>query len=218
MGKDDIFNRRKRAAKIKQERKAAKRAPYETVLVVTEGLKTEPNYLNELVSRYKLSVANIVIDGESDSSPSSILKYAKQQVKKSKAKGFNYDRIYCVFDKDSHTCYEKTVIAIKNLPGYYCIKSVPCFEFWLLLHFTYTTASIVKAGKKSPGDKTLQKLKQFLPDYSKGAKNTFSQLEDKLNVGIRNSKKSLEESLKTGCDNPSTNMHELVEFLINIKK
>lgn len=40
------------------ERKAARRAPYERILIVSEGSKTEPNYFKEIRAEYRLHTAN----------------------------------------------------------------------------------------------------------------------------------------------------------------
>jgi hypothetical protein len=51
MGSDNLFHKRKvrRAASLR--RTAARRDSYDTVLIVCEGEKTEPNYFRELRKR-----------------------------------------------------------------------------------------------------------------------------------------------------------------------
>ena len=162
MGSDDIFKKKKRAAKTKQSRLVGTRSPYETILIVTEGEKTEPLYFQELINDYKLNSANIVVDGTSNSSPTSVLKHAKKLEKKAKDKGLPHDKVFCVFDKDSHACYEQTLNRINSMRGFYCIKSVPCFEYWFILHYVYSTASIINTGNNSCGDNAIKTLKKHM--------------------------------------------------------
>jgi hypothetical protein len=56
---DQLFHRRsaKRADELRRE--AQKREPYDVVLIVCEGGKTEPQYLQEIRDAFKLSTANI---------------------------------------------------------------------------------------------------------------------------------------------------------------
>jgi hypothetical protein len=78
MGTDDLFSKRK-ATKVKQLQRAKEsRKPYDKVLIVCEGEKTEPYYLIALRDHLKLSQANIKIDPNCDSSPTSVVKYAKE--------------------------------------------------------------------------------------------------------------------------------------------
>lgn len=57
-------------------------------------------------------------------------------------KNNDYDYVFCVFDKDRHDKYQETLDALqtKAFQKYKAANSVPCFEFWLLLHHKFTTA------------------------------------------------------------------------------
>jgi len=48
MGSDDLFHKRKAKNAQQLARRKARRAPYAKVLIVCEGEKTEPLYLNDL--------------------------------------------------------------------------------------------------------------------------------------------------------------------------
>jgi len=60
-------------------------------------------------------------------------------------------------------------------------------------------------------------LKKHLPKYSKGDEKIFEQVKDKLETAKENAKKSLQTAEGANTDNPSTKIHELVEFVQNIK-
>ncbi len=78
MGSDGIFHQRKAKQAKDLKRKQAKHAPYDKVLIVCEGEKTEPNYFRELRDFYRLNSANIAISGDCGSAPINIVERAKQ--------------------------------------------------------------------------------------------------------------------------------------------
>ena len=220
MGSDDLFHKRgRRASDLKRRR--AKRAPYKKVLIVCEGKKTEPNYFNALKDHYELNSANVEINGESGSSPAGILKYAKRRYLEEKNAGDPFDKVFCVFDKDSHTTYAQTRKAINELKPkdvFHAITSVPCFEYWLLLHFTYTTKPYNKKKTKSSCQQVLDDLTKYVPEYVKGAVHIFDELQVGLETAKKNAAKTLEAADRAQTENPSTRVHELVDFLENIKR
>lgn len=223
MGSEDLFHQRRASSHRKLDRKKAKRDAYACVLIVCEGEKTEPNYLRELIDHLKLNSANVEVDGRCGSSPDSIWGYAKRCCQEEVKKGDAYDRVYCVFDRDSHTTYDATVAAIhsaKPKGRYYVITSVPCFEYWLLLHYEFSTRPYNRTGRSSPCDCIIEELKGkgYLPDYSKGDKGVFAQIMGQTDRAIAYSKRALCHAQKADTDNPTTLMHNLVEYLQNLKQ
>lgn len=163
-----------------------------------------------------LSRANIVICGEEcGSDPLSIVEYAQERLKEDSG----YDRVFCVFDKDSHTTYDEAVDRAKRKPGkkWKAIKSVPCFEYWVLLHFKMTTKPFSKAGKRSACDRVVTEVKKELRQYQKGMRGLYALIGDKTDTAIANAKAAMVEAQKAGTDNPSTEMHLLVEYLRSLK-
>ena len=92
--------------------------------------------------------------------------------------------------------------------------SSPCFEYWLLLHFEYTSAPF------NDCDNTIKKLKNHLPDYDKG--EDYSRLLlGKIEMAITNSKQIKKHQVDTSNQkiyeyNPYTDLYELMETLINM--
>jgi len=103
MGSDNLFHRRKAKQTRELARKKAKRESYAKVLIVCEGEKTEPNYFNELKDHLALNSANIIITGDCGSSPMAVVDYVRRQYKLAKEAGNPFDKVFCVFDKDTHT-------------------------------------------------------------------------------------------------------------------
>lgn len=220
MGSEDLFYKRRAKVADKLERRKAKRESYDKVLIVCEGGKTEPNYFIELVDHYKINSANVAIDGSCGSSPRSVFERAESLYQAEEIKGDSFDRVYCVFDKDRHVTYDETLASIvskKPSSTFYATTSVPCFEYWLLLHFEYTTKPYARAGSSSVGNEVLKKLVAVMPDYEKGGKKLFSSLFEQLEFAKSNAARALQEANDNHTDNPSTNVHELVEYLQNIK-
>ena len=220
MGSENLFHKRRAKAADRLGRKKAKRSSYDKVLIVCEGEKTEPNYFRELIDIYEINTANVAIDGTGGSSPKSVLNRAIELYELEDRKGDPFDSVYCVFDKDRHDSYEETLskIASKRPKGiFYAAVSIPCFEYWLLLHFAYSTKPYATTGSKSIGEEVLKDLLNFMPGYTKGTRNVFSTLYPQLDFAKANAARVLQNAHDNHTDNPSTYAHELIEYLQNIK-
>ena len=222
MGTDDLFHKRKFRLAESHRREKAKRDPYERVLIVCEGKKTEPYYFRGLCQDLRLNPANVVIDDrKSGLDPNSLVTFAIERFKKDK----DFDHVFCVFDKDKHISYNAALDKIRatRLAGgatLHAITSVPCFEIWLLLHFTCTTRPFSTAGSDSNCALVIDALdrKGRIRGYEKGSRDIFNVLSDKIETAIRNAEK-LEHFYKTSqTDNPSTKVHELVQYLKGLKR
>jgi len=142
MGTENLFHKRKAKNAAALRRRAVQRDAYAKILIVCEGEKTEPNYFNGARDHYGLNTANVEVCGDCGSDPMSIVRYAKQRYRQEKDAGDAFDKVYCVFDKDAHANYEQaraTITSATPKDTYHAITSVPSFEYWLLLHFNYTT-------------------------------------------------------------------------------
>lgn len=220
MGTDNLFHKRKAKNAKSLQRKATKRDSYAKILIVCEGEKTEPNYFNDIRDYYGLNTANVAILGDCDSDPMSVVSYAKQRYREERDAGDPFDKVYCVFDKDAHTHYERALNAIASatpLQTYYAITSVPSFEYWLLLHFTPSTRPYSALPSNSSGNQVLSELKNYMPNYQKGQQAVFTELFDQLEFAKNNAVRSLRAAKGNNTDNPSTRMHELVAFMQQIK-
>lgn len=221
MGSQDLFHKRKARNVQNLARSKAKRAPYDRVLIVCEGEKSEPYYLAELRDYYGLNTANILIDGSCGSDPMSVFRRARQCYDEVLNTGDAYDRVYCVIDKDKHSDYQQAVSEIgqaKPKNCFYAITSVPCFEYWLLLHFFYTTQPFQATGTRSICDNVGLELRNYMPDYKKGDRGLFIKLLGQLDFAKANAARSLATAEAQNTDHPSTRLHELVDYLQNLKK
>ena len=221
MGTDNLFHKRKAKNPKALRRRIERRDIYAKILIVCEGEKTEPNYFKGAREHYKLNTAEVEICGDCGSDPMSIVRYAKQRYREEKDTGDAFDKVFCVFDKDTHASYVEALHALESVTPratFYAITSVPCFEYWLLLHFDYTTKPYTALPGDSAGSQMLAELKKYMPEYQKGQQFVFLTLIEQLEFAISNATRALQAATANGTDNPSTRVHELVDFMQNIKK
>ncbi|MEE4999826.1 RloB family protein [Pseudomonas alliivorans] len=219
MGTDNLFHKRKAKAKDLQ-RKLPRRQRYEKVLIVCEGGKTEPLYFTEVKDHYEIDTANIRISGDCGAAPISVVSHGEALYAEESKYGEPFDKVFCVFDRDQHESFEEALNKIKTLKPagvFNAIYTTPCFEFWLLLHFTFTSAPFVSDGRFSSGALALRELQNYLPDYTKGATDIFSALINQLGTAHAYAEQLEAESRRTGSKNPYTNVQTLLSYLKNIK-
>ena len=172
---------------MRQPRSYARRGavlePYDTVLIVCEGSKTEPHYFNRLRVIYRLSSANIRIMPADGSDPMSVVNYAEAELLRG-----GYDRAYCVFDRNGHANYARALNAVAQSPHrarLFAITSVPCFEVWILLHFIFSTAAFTAVGNDSACDRVFREVRRHFPTYVKGYPKTFDDLAERTRSSVR---------------------------------
>lgn len=198
-------------------RRRRPRDPYDRVLIVTEGRKTEPLYFNELVAHYRLNTANVkVLPSTSGTDPRSVVKAALKERNDERRQGERYDRVYCVFDRDRHAHFQSASKQAMDT-DLWLARSWPCFEFWLLLHFRYSRSPYRDSQGKSPCDNCISDLTQHLGDYDKGTGGIFRQLMSRLERAKVYARQAMDDVGEHGESNPSTEVHELVEYLQELK-
>jgi hypothetical protein len=221
MGSDDRFRKRKARKSDTLERQKKERAQSQRFLIVCEGTKTEPYYLKEMVDGLGIRPQAVKIAPNDGTSPDRIVAHALKLYEEDAISGDSFDSVYCVFDRDKHDTFDAAVQRIRDLKEavnpkpFEAITSVPCFEYWLLLHFGFTDQPFQAAGKKSVCDSLITKLrtKQGLKEYGKGQHGIYSLLKDKTSTAIKGAKRVRENATKTGQDNPSTQVDVLVDAL-----
>lgn len=216
MANDKLFRKRKDRTAKQMARRREALSPYDKVLIVCEGAKTEKYYFDELAKYYDINSRNIKIIG-GGGNPTNIAKKAEQQYNASKNDRIPFDKVYCVFDKDSHADYQRALAQLENKEKFETIVSVPCFEYWLLLHYRDSAKPYEKKGNKSACDQVIDDLRKFLSGYSKGNRNTFSMVREKTQIAQKRANE-LSRDAQNRNYNPHTNVHKLVEHLQNIAR
>jgi len=209
-------------------RKIKTRYSGDIVLIVCEGTQTEPNYLVELKDFLSLDQAAIDIVPAQGSAPNSVVKHAKNAVKNACIKGNPYSKVYCVIDKDQHPTYASALQTIKDFnesarkrcETIICpITSIPCFEYWILMHYCQSTQSFGTSGHSPCGQLISKALRTHASGYKK-ANRAFAKdlIFKKLETARHNSDITYKNAQNAGTDDPSTKMHFLVDELEHLKE
>jgi len=195
-----------------RNRRVARAQAGPRALIVCEGAKTEPLYFEDFREFCKLSRGRVEIVGIG-ANPTSIVKFAEKEYNTNKKDGTPFDKVFCVFDKNSHADYDRALVQLKNKANFDAIVSVPCFEYWLLLHYNDSTKPYQKAGNKSACDRVISDLTEHIPHYRKGMRNILSHIIKDMETAITNAKRTLAAAQKVNTDNPSTTVHILINHL-----
>jgi hypothetical protein len=206
MGTDNLHHKRKAWRKTRKENEKEEKS---VIFIICEGEKTEINYFKSFQKEHKMT--NLHIEkSQYGNTPMNIVQHGKE-----KYRDTDCDTVYCVFDKDEHADYCKAVTHINNgREPLISITSVPCFEYWFLLHFCETDRPYKKTGKKSAAELLIKDLKKYIPKYKKNAEDMYSILREYMQIAIERAKKIDEQQKKAGTDDPSTKVHLLIEALI----
>ena len=194
------------------------------VLIVTEGKKTEPNYFQRLVDEFDLTTAVVVrIVGGGGPAPISVFDKTKSIVDSDE----DYDYIYCVFDRDQHESYGRAIEKIAQLARnnkfqgktVMAITSVPCFEFWFMLH-VFETAKSYDSAAKLIAD--LKKHELFKNYNKKGCGAFFDKISSMRNEAKKRAERILKDAKRTSqreyYEKPSTRVHLVVNALEKISE
>lgn len=218
MGSDDLFHKRKGKLKDSLARKKGTKEPAPLYLIVCEGEKTEPNYFNELRNFERISSITVKVSGECGSAPISVAEYALDLYENLLAEGNVIERVFCVFDRDNHSSFHKACALIersaKSGVPIEAVTSIPCFEYWIVLHFGNFRAAYNDSGNATAAKKALKHLQTFIIGYSKGNAGIYAYLKPNQADAIRNAKLAMEDAQRTAVDDPSTQIHVLVEKLL----
>lgn len=215
--KDDQPKHRQAArAHAKLERRRASRAGLPTALIVCEGRCTEPYYLRGLRAYLGVNAANAEIDAGTDRTDAKGLISRAQQHFRMKPE---YDQVFVVLDGDQPGLAEARRAATRSLRksdggrvSIDLIVTTPCFEFWLLLHFEYTTRVFTS------GDEVTRALEAHLTDYQKGDRDIFAKVEHGLARAEADASRVNLEVADIGGTSPGTDMPKLIEVLRGMKR
>lgn len=216
---------RERQAK-KLARKLGNRAPYDRILIVCEGSKTEPLYFGDIRQHFSLSTANInVLRSPLGTDPMQVVKGAKNLFEKGSHSPYirprAFDTVYAVFDRDEHQNYHAALSYADTLDGklknnekkeipFKAIASVPNFEIWLLLHFEDIRHALHR-------DEVITRLKQHLTGYEKGQGGYFARTKHLLQTALDRANRLAQANTAHDGQAPYTDVGKLVSLLSKFK-
>ncbi|WP_323706477.1 RloB family protein [Mammaliicoccus sciuri] len=180
---------------------------------------TEKHYLMMLKNKYKKS--NIKIDIKSMHKSCCELVKKAENTEKTKSS----DRVYIIFDKDSHQALEiGNAIKDANKNDFTVIYSNNSFELWLLSHFNPITGPINNNDLNRKLEKELN-VSNWKKYKNEKFKNIETQLVDKVTIAYDNIKAHQAEKKDVNYNgnniniinkNPYTNIHMWIKEIYNV--
>ena len=209
-----------------EKRGQRRRTVKPVILIVTEGAQTEPQYF----SHYRNRQTNIEIrviggrTGGGETDYTSLIRKAAEYKNKNQMSESNGDAVWVVADGDVNYDIPDPVGTkdlmlskarkLADAKGIHLAISNPCFEFWYLLHFQYTTRYFRDYTAVENA------LTAYLPDYEK-SDDVYSQLSERTATAIQNARRVAEYHLRNGnkspfgiAVNPFTDVCHLVKSLL----
>ncbi|MBD2385696.1 RloB family protein [Cylindrospermum sp. FACHB-282] len=192
------------------------------LLIVVEGQETEYNYFNSLIRELKLTTIKIKVVSAAGGDPLVIVNTAyklfQAKLQESKRGGEpQYDEVFCIFDDDNKPEKYKEALNTATEYNFKSITSIPCFEFWFLLHYCYTTSPFTHYKELSPKLETELRKAGILKtgeSYDKSDVELYAKLKPKLEEALINALRlAKKHPNEDGCTNPSTKVHLLVKEL-----
>ncbi|TKJ34124.1 MAG: hypothetical protein CEE38_18845 [Planctomycetes bacterium B3_Pla] len=199
------------------KRREGSKEPRKSVLIVSEGSKTEPIYFNSLKSTLRLAMVEVEIVGEG-AAPITVVNRAielREERKRIATRSLTkaaYDVVYCVIDVEAPKA-ESLPRAVNKARDnkLEVVLSNPCFEYWYILHFRKTSAPFHTSQDVKSA------LRQEHPSYCESDTTIFNIAYPKTADAIKHSKEVLKEQHNDAEDlsdcNPSTHVHRIVEYL-----
>lgn len=212
----DSHPRERQARKL--ARRKSIRPPYDRVLIVTEGTKTERLYFDDIRKRKRVPTAHIeVVPSAIGTQPLQVVEFACNKFLESKS----FEWVFAVFDRDDHTTYSQALARAKELDNslrnderklvrFLAVPTVPCFELWLLLHYE----DVFAFGHRSD---VINKLKARIPNYAKGLEGVFGLTEPFIDDAIRRADRLRDSFSPVGGADPYTDVDVVVEKLRSIR-
>ncbi len=182
------------------------------ILIVCEGAETEPRYFEALKRLWKIHPVQLRVRGrECGSDPLSVVTHAARIQEEARKNGMRFDQVWNVMDKDAHTNLNIATDKARASNIKICL-SVPCFEFWYLLHYIHTTRPFANA------DDVIQALKQHLPGnrYKKSAPPVDA-LMSRINTALENAALVRRDNATAQRQNPRTDVDLLVKELMTLR-
>jgi len=200
-------------------RRKSRNIPIKSKLYILAEGETEVEYFEQLCrfESIKRNFAGIEIDiyQPQNHSPLGIVQEAKRRLhSQSKHTTLPSDTAWCIFDKDGHANIAQAFDEAHKHNIKIAFSSI-CFEFWIVLHFEYTTRPFLNCEDA----KSFIFKGQYLPNYKKADKNQIAQILKNIETACKHAHQ-LEESQVIEMNKPYdravyTNVHHLVGFLRN---
>ena len=170
---------------MRQPRYRGRRRPTEDgkprILVLCEATDPERSYFNALKADFDLTSVRV----QSAGTIADIMKRVDREVREDPTQ----EEIWCVLDHDER------VVEISRFNDWLrqprrkttridAAMSVACFEYWLLLHFTFTNKPYRGTGDLSACKQVRRELSRHIANYDKTDSSTYRRFRDRLDTAI----------------------------------
>lgn len=189
--------------------------------IFCEGAKTEPFYIKNYIGHFHSQSRNIIlVEDTSKNTPVQLVDVATD----ARTTGHKDDVIWVVFDRESEAKYSNVLHSRArnkaNANNIEIALSSVCFEYWILLHFLYTTASYNSCEDLLKKSNLLSFLGSVgVTNYDKGDPLLFEKIKSRIDCALENSAKlksyvvSCSENSSSNVEphrlNPYTDIHEM---------
>ena len=209
---------RERQARALQ-RKRGKRPPYDRVLIVCEGSKTEPLYFDDIRIENRVPSAHVsVMPSRYGTQPLQVVKFACDKFQESRT----FEWVFAVFDRDDHETYQDALRAATRLDNtlrntekkkvrFIAVPSVPCFELWVLLHFTDIQEYFHR-------DEIVARLCKHIANYQKGTGGVYGLTVKHLPLATGRAQRLQQLHSPHSGNQPFTNVDVVVTLLRGIRR
>lgn len=186
-----------------------------TVAIWCEGRGTEPAYFRALQKEVRLSNAKVAGYGS--------IRELQKKTEVAVRKDTIPDEVWYVIDHDEREAeieefrqwvHGKTK-SLSQRRGratkLRVIVSVPCFEYWLLIHFKDTTRPFRGLDGRSACQQVIRELKKHFPTYKKNDPSVYDRCRHKLEHAIAYGRRN------AGSGHSRTDVWKLVSRLCDMK-
>jgi len=184
-----------------------------------EGEKTEPLYIRGYINHFHSDKRSIiVVENTNKNTPVQLVEVAIT----AKKQGSGDDVVWVVFDRESEAKYSHELHAqarAKALAnGIQIAFSNVCFEFWILLHFGYTSGCYSSYDDLKKKSALISKLKEVgIQNYDKASPMLFDKVKELIPDAIKNSERLKDQVIKASDIgkaaphhlNPYVDVHEM---------
>ncbi len=214
MGTEDRF---KKQQTMNRERKAGSRIPRPgSLLIVTEGEKTEPLYLGGIRDYIKASYPQARLDICVQGVGMGTVALVNKAIELANRAAAPYENKWVCFDKDDFNDFDEAIAKAHEF-GFKVAWSNQCFEYWLYLHFCYVKSALHRDILFGKVDEMLQALK--LGRYTKNMEDMFAVFaaDGRLKVAMRHAvqirREYQDKDIPPSMRDPCTTVDDLVRSL-----
>lgn len=187
------------------------------ILIVSEGIHTEPSYFEQ----FKEPGVKIVTIGLGESTRKLVNEVERHRaVEERKLNGKKFDEVWVVFDKDSFTDFHQA-IEVARSKDYHVAYSNQAIEFWFILHFLdHQGGAMDRKDYAKTINSVLAKLDskkplRYDPDSKTISEELFNVLNKRIQVAYDRADRIYQYKLRQGkpTEESVTTIHELIQSI-----